>query len=1653
MRVLPGDEAAPVRDYLFTRAAYTGVMGKDAFDFTADFTLMVLKEQGYVTIPVLSGSLALKGMTINDRPALVVNEGGNHCLIVDKPGEYRLKALFSIRSSPDKGPHRLLFPIQEIPITLADVVIPIPDIEVEIPSAQYLERDTKNGTTSIKAILAACSSFEMQWRKRLESAERVPALLYAESYQLVSVEDDGLRINQDVFYNVLHSGVAMLRLAISEGVTVLSVTGPGVGDWQEVKEEDQRLLLIPLDYEQQGRFNITILSEKSFAENSTLIEFAGLKVLDTVNGLGEKGYIGVDLKTSAELVLMESSGLEKVMVKNLSRGLFEKSSNPLILGFTYLRHPYNLVMDVKRHEKVALPQATVDSASMVSFFTEEGLTINKVEYAVKNQLKQSLRLKLPEGAHIWSAVVGEESVEVSRNEGFMLVPLISSRQRNKGLEPFRVELIYYTEAPGFSLWGGRYLSMPQIDLTVSQLLWSVYLPEKFFYYRFVTNLEKEELASGLNPFLQRGKIRAELPGKNLYGRGGESDRAQEYAQRRGKANFKNMEISSTFMSQQVKNEFDFDSRLHEIEDKMIQGETRVDSGAGVLPVNIQIPASGQLYRFARNIVRDEPLEITVHYFRETLFLAMAWFVILALILAAFLFRRNLTSLFLNLMGAATRGVRAGVPQMKGFFLAGWSLPLLCVLFLFSLWIGGLVAFICFLLVWILAMARLDRRIKRSKTGIHTTFFIILLLVFLCSVQIPCALAQDKDHQKVPMVSLDWDEFKRSIALDRDEIALTWDEFQKIVSQSSKGAKPAYTIQDGKVFLSREQFDRLLGQMVIPRHEITVPLDYRLTSAVYKGRMTQHGIMVTADFILEVLAQDGYKLIPFLSSQLALEDVQVSNGKPPLLLTQDGNHYLIIKDPGNYRIKASFSLRSSLKEADYQVSIPVQETSITMLDLEIPLEDISVKVPQAQQVTVSTGKGSTRVSAIFPPVRDLTVQWYGKKAAPAVQKIPAKIYCQSYNLISIEDDALKVTMDIEYSILHAGVNELSLAIPEGLHVFSVKGEGVGEWSERRLHDERILHISLDYEHKGVFLLTVEYERTLLESAGRFSFSTLRVLDAVKDTGYMGLELKGSAEVKVIRHEGLEKIAIQKLPRPLFSKSVKPFIFGFKYLRHPHSLELDIQRHPKVSVAMAVIDSANAVSFFTEDGKVVHRIIYEVRNQFRQFLKIRLPEGGEVWSVFVGDEPAEPAREKDVLYIPLIRSPEEGRRLKPFKVEVVYFEKGGPFAACGEKAVFLPQVTEMLVSTILWSLYLPKDYSFLHFGGSLEKERLVSGIRPVMGCSCSKRAHRLVSPGVQYSLTPSDEGSRIQTDAWKDKETVPAEEEKLGEFKSFKAGKKEVMRQQALEQGVSLKPMPQTQKPGKIVSGYDTAVLSIPVSIPLSGQLYRFAKTMVRQEPLVISMVYARGWIRSAIGWLILLLLLVGLYALRKRISRCGRILHGISQDMDKGYVRIRHLVKRAYNATLTPLILLGFVIAAAFSSRFLAASLLFLAGLCTMLHQRSYWFARSKRKIEERKMEKAREKANERKKGEAQQQERIERIPDTPAPEGKAQPAKRKWLRVILLLSLGIAILAAGFMIFLIYARLRYPNVMILFFTVLCVILYYLVLSVWWIVHWIKHRKK
>jgi hypothetical protein len=769
------------------------------------------------------------------------------------------------------------------------------------------------------------------------------------------------------------------------------------------------------------------------------------------------------------------------------------------------------------------------------------------------------------------------------------------------------------------------------------------------------------------------------------------------------------------------------------------------------------------------------------------------------------------------------------------------------------------------------------------------------------------------------VTVPWDEFKKLLHLDENEIVLPLETFQKLLAQTGIKTTPTHTVKEGNVVLTRAEFKKLVDQMKPPTGpDVQPPFDYLITKATYSGIMRENTTTFTGVFNVHVLKKDVYLKIPLLPQSIALEEVTVGD-KQAQVVSENGYHNVVLSQSGEYVVVASFSLKSSLEKGPHRIDLTIQQTPITLLKLTLPLKNIDVEIPQAQQLLTDVKDDTSIVSAIIAPGRVISIRW--RKKVTVAEKIPPKLYSETYHLISIEDDALKINSDINYTILHSEVDNVRLSISEGINVLNISGEGVGEWQEVLQEDQRLILIPFTYSKKGAVTVNVTAEKPLSDKGATNGFSGIRVLDTVRETGSIGIELNTSAEVIAAESEGLEKVAVEKLPRILYNKSVKPLILGFKYLKHPYSLVLDIHKHEKISVPVATINSASAVTLFTEDGKVVHRLVYQVRNSAKQFLEMQLPDKADVWSVFVANEPVESSiNSQGKLLVPLIRSRSVNNRLDTFPVEIIYCLVEERFSPVGMQTSSLPAV-DLLISQLIWSVYLPNDYAYIYFRSTLEKEEMIRGLNILSGPlrQYDELAMKEVS---QFTDERSQEIKSDQLKkAYKGKDymssfrNLPLKEEQLSnqvhaEFEF--GGRLEGLAQQG-EAGIAV---------AKDKTG--TGILPIQIEIPTGGQVYRFAKTIIKAEdPLTVSVIYTQHWLIALLKWLFFVFILWVIYLKRKAVKMLFQQskdkLGSLANVLNQYDAPLKH---RAQSKT-TPFVLVGLLVVSLFISRLLALLVFFL----------------------------------------------------------------------------------------------------------------------------------
>src|SRR4030065_973238 len=465
-----------------------------------------------------------------------------------------------------------------------------------------------------------------------------------------------------------------------------------------------------------------------------------------------------------------------------------------------------------------------------------------------------------------------------------------------------------------------------------------------------------------------------------------------------------------------------------------------------------------------------------------------------------------------------------------------------------------------------------------------------------------------------------------------------------------------------------------------------------------------------------------------------------DGKDALVTEKNGYHAVAVAQEGSHKATVLFTIATDLKRGPQSISFPIPRTPIILLSLEIPLPSIQPEIPSATSIKRIEKGNSTLIEAVLSPTENIQVAW--SRIIPEAEKRPPKIYADLWQLLAIEDDAIRVHATASINVLQNTITGITLRVPDKYQILDVMGQVVGDWKEKEVKGQKMLEVSLKTPRQGKFDFVIRAERIFEDGTVVADFNGFAVPRSIREKGFIAVEMKGSAEAKVTEAEGLDRASFSGLPPQLVSASMKPLIFAYKYLRHPYRMVLDITKHKELPVMSTVVDSASGITLFTEDGKLVHSLTYTVRNTWKQFMEVALPKDAELWGTYVDGKSVKPTKnEKGKILIPLNRSQSSEGGPAPFDVELIYFQKAEKFRWFGiKKSSFA--IPDLMMSRVIWSIYLPFDYSFVHLGGSMEKEKNARGISPLLGIGKRSVDYSQLSKDYRAApgLKPSERGEK-------------------------------------------------------------------------------------------------------------------------------------------------------------------------------------------------------------------------------------------------------------------------------------------------------------------------
>jgi len=352
-----------------------------------------------------------------------------------------------------------------------------------------------------------------------------------------------------------------------------------------------------------------------------------------------------------------------------------------------------------------------------------------------------------------------------------------------------------------------------------------------------------------------------------------------------------------------------------------------------------------------------------------------------------------------------------------------------------------------------------------------------------------------------------------------------------------------------------------------------------------------------------------------------------------------------------------------------------------------------------------------------------------------ERVQGKFDAQVDTLVSLGDVAVAGSASIQIHVKSGSIDALDLELPADVNLLGLTAPSL---REQRVSDEggrQLVALQFTQQMEGQFRIELSYERILRDGGGEVGVPRIAVRGAEVEQGRIGVEALSAAEVRTAVSDQLSPLDVGDLPRQLVLRTSNPILLAFKYTHAEPAprLELSVTRHPLVGVQEAAIDRAAYRTLFTTDGLVVTTASFVVRNSSKQFLRVRLPAGAEVWSVFVdgrqekpalaerapSDDPAAGARGdagRDVL-VKIINSTEG------FPVQLIYATPGRRMGWFGALRATLPR-PDILVTHSSWDLFLPDGPVYARPTANLET--LTRGDR-VSGAALGVEFARLTDPG--------------------------------------------------------------------------------------------------------------------------------------------------------------------------------------------------------------------------------------------------------------------------------------------------------------------------------------
>ena len=457
----PPDPAPPPLDATLSRVDYDLRITGETVTGQARLTIDVLK-QGWVSVQVPSGML-VRDARLDGSPTAII-DGDPPRILIARAGRSILTLGVVVPLASSAGTESMTLPGPACALSAVTLTIPRIGVELSVAGGFIVEQSESSGESRWIAYGTPGRPLTFSWKRKADDRRStLPLKTRARITELVALGEESTQVTASVRVEVTQGVARQALVALPDGLVVNQVAGATVSDWTA----DGGMLTVTFLEPIATDTSFLVTGEVHVPREGSI----GVPLVRVPAADRETGGVAVDVVGAGEIGERQARGLEPADPADLGDIIAGRES-PSMAAFQFT--PINgqsvraLTVHVSRYTPQAVLVANVEEARYDALVGEDGKSLIRVRYAVRNNQRSFLAVTLPSQAVLWTASLAGRPVRPGMSaDGALLLPLEKGRS-NQEAPTFVVELTYLQRGETWSEKGGARVELPAADLPIAR---------------------------------------------------------------------------------------------------------------------------------------------------------------------------------------------------------------------------------------------------------------------------------------------------------------------------------------------------------------------------------------------------------------------------------------------------------------------------------------------------------------------------------------------------------------------------------------------------------------------------------------------------------------------------------------------------------------------------------------------------------------------------------------------------------------------------------------------------------------------------------------------------------------------------------------------------------------------------------------------------------------------------------------------------------------------------------------------------------------------------------------------------------------------------------------------------------------------------------